>query len=370
MSPLVPCDPRSMIHDPRVLIVRTDRIGDVVLSTPAIRAVRAAYPKGYVALMVQPATRPLVEGHPMLDEVITFDKEGIHRTWVGMWRLAQQLRARRFDLALILHTTNRVLLLTWLAGIRHRVGYARRLGALLTRSLPYVKRLGERHELDYTLDLVRFAEMTHSPDGCPDPPEGYPAQDRTLEIASQPEGQAPVEAWLREVGVRPEDRLLLLHPGASCPSKRWSPERFAAVADCLAETRATRIAVIAGPGEEGVADAVRRGAKAPVLAPPKPFTLAELPWLLKRAQCLVSNDSGPVHLACAVGTPVVAIFGRWGGGLSPTRWGPTGQRSVVLHHDVGCRPCLAHRCQIGFVCLQAVTVDEVVAAVKQATGDR
>ena len=99
--------------------------------------------------------------------------------------------------------------------------------------------------------------------------------------------------------------------------------------------------------------------------PPAPFTLAELPWLLKRAQGLISNDSGPVHVASAAGTPVVAVFGRWGGGLSPTRWGPTGPRSAVLHHDVGCRPCLAHRCRIGFICLDAVTVDEVVAAAER-----
>ena len=345
-------DPRSTSHESRILIVRTDRIGDLVLSTPAIRAARAAFPQGYVALMVQPATRPLVEGHPALDEVITFDKVGAHHGWSGMRRLASDLRAKRFDLALILHSTNRVILLTWLAGIPRRIGYARRLGWLLTQRLPYLKRLGERHELDYTLDLVRLA--------------GIPAEDRTLEIAWQPDGEGAVATWLARAGVTPNDRLIVLHPGASCPSKRWPAERFAEVADHVA-TDGTRVAVIVGPGDEPLAEAVRQQASTPVLVPPSPLSLAELPWLLKRAHCLVSNDSGPVHVACAVGTPVVAIFGRWGGGLSPTRWGPAGPRSAVVHHDVGCRPCLAHRCQIGFLCLQVVTVDEVVEAVKQVT---
>ncbi len=334
----------------RILIVRTDRIGDLVLSTPAIRAVRAAYPRGYVAALVQPATRALVEGHPALDEVFVLDKQGRHRGVAGAWHLAAELRARRFDLALILHTTTRVVLLTWLAGIPRRVGYARRLGWLLTDRRPYEKRFGERHELDYTLDLVRAA--------------GIPADDRTLEIAWSSAGQGPVTTWLASAGIGPSDRLILLHPGASCPSKRWPPARFAAVADAVA-ARGSRVAVIVGPGDEALARDVQRQARTPVLAPPHPFTLAELPWLLKRAQCLVSNDSGPVHLACAAGTPVVAVFGRWGEGLSPTRWGPTGPRSAVLHHDVGCRPCLAHRCRIGFICLDAVTVEEVVAAVQQ-----
>lgn len=348
--------------------MRTDRIGDLVLSTPAIRAVRAAYPNGYVALMTQPATRPLVEGHPALNEVIPFDKDGAHRTWSGTRQLARELRARRFDLALILHTTNRVVLLTWLAGIPRRVGYARRLGGLLTTRLPYAKRRGERHELEYTLDLVRAV--------------GIQAQDRTLEIASSPAGRGPVERWLASAGVGSQERLIVLHPGASCPSKRWPAARFAEVADRVADDHAARVAaaegsrttcpswrvaVIVGPGDARVAEEVRRLARAPVLVPPAPFGLAELPWLLRRAAVLVSNDSGPVHVASAVGTPVVAIFGRWGGGLSPTRWGPTGPRSVALHHDVGCRPCLAHRCRIGFVCLQAVTVDEVVQAVRQVT---
>ena len=339
-----------MTRSPRILIVRTDRIGDLVLSTPAIRAVRACYPNGYLAALVQPATRPLLDGHPALDDLFVLDKQGRHHGWAGMRRLADDLRARRFDLALILHTTTRVVLLTWLAGIPRRVGYARRLGWLLTDPHPYEKRFGERHELDYTLDLVRAA--------------GIPADDRTLEIAWSPAGQGVVAQWLAQAGVGPADRLILLHPGASCRSKRWPPARFAAVADRLAAAGA-RVAVFAGPGDEGLAREVQRQARTPVLMPPAPFTLAELPWLLKRAQGLISNDSGPVHVASAAGTPVVAVFGRWGGGLSPTRWGPTGPRSAVLHHDVGCRPCLAHRCRIGFICLDAVTVDEVVAAAER-----
>jgi len=340
--------PPRLTPTARVLVVRTDRIGDLVLSTPAIRAVRATYPHGYLALMVQPATRPLVEDHPALDEVITLDKDGRHRSWAGMRRLSAELRVKRFDLALILHTTNRVAWLAWAAGIRYRVGYARRLGWLLTHRRPYEKRLGERHELDYTLDLVRLA--------------GIPAQDRTLEIAWQAAGQRAVTAWLDRVGVGAQDQLVLLHPGASCPSKRWPAERFAAVADQLATHRAVRVAVIVGPGDERLAEAVQQRARTPILVPPKPFTLAELPWLMQRAACLISNDSGPVHVACAIGIPVVAIFGRWGGGLSPARWGPTGPCCAVLHRDVGCRPCLAHRCQIDFVCLQAISVEEVSAA--------
>jgi len=327
-------------------------MGDLILSTPAIRAVRAAYPRGYLALLVQPANRALVEGHPALDEVILFDKEKAHRGWKGAMQLAWLLRSRRFDLAVLLHTTTRVVLLTWLAGIRYRVGFARRLGVLLTHGLPYQKRQGTQHEVDYTLDLVRAV--------------GIPADDRTLAIAWQAAGEESVRAWLARQGIAPGDPLFLFHPGASCPSKRWPAERFAAVADQLwARFPAGRWVVIVGPGEEPWGRAVVLRSRAPLILSDPPLTLAELPWLLKRASCLVSNDSGPVHVASAVGTPSVVVFGRWGGGLSPTRWGPTHPRSIVLHRDVGCRPCLAHRCKIGFACLEAVLADEVAAAVER-----
>jgi heptosyltransferase-2 len=162
--------------------------------------------------------------------------------------------------------------------------------------------------------------------------------------------------------------LIAVHPGASCRSKRWPAERFAAVADRLAERFGAKIVVVTGPDEVQVGKELVSRMRAPALCAFGLFSPSELAGLLAQVRLLISNDSGPVHLASAVGTPVVAIFGRWGGGLSPTRWGPTDPKSIVLHQDVGCRPCLAHRCPIGFVCLQAVSVDEVVAAATHVAG--
>ena len=138
----------------------------------------------------------------------------------------------------------------------------------------------------------------------------------------------------------------------------------------MAERHGARIVVVTGPGEISHGEAVIRQMKHPAVSALGRFSLGELACLFRRARCLISNDSGPVHLACAVGTPVVSIFGRWGGGLSPMRWGPTGPKSIWLHHDIGCRPCLAHRCTIGFACLEAVTEEEVMAAAENVAGLR
>ena len=340
------------MNTPRILITRTDRIGDVVLSTPVIRNLRRAFPGAYLGMMVRPEHRELVEGNPDLNAVILYDKACAEKGIAGNLRFARRLGEHRFDTALILHSTHRVILAAWLAGIRRRIGYARRLPWLLTDAIPDVKREGNRHELEYNLDLLRFL--------------GVESRERALFVPTRPEQEQAVEAFLRRQGIHGEKPLVILHPGASCPSKRWPAARFAAVGDRLTQELGARVMVIAGPDGVAQGEAVLRRMREKAVGALARFSLGELVCLFRRAACVVSNDSGPVHLAGAAGTPVVSIFGRWGGGLSPTRWGPTGPNGVVLHHDVGCRPCLAHRCTIGFICLEAVTVEEVMAAVNHA----
>lgn len=355
---------RQRDGDPRILIIRTDRMGDVILSTPVIRALRQAHPEAYLAMMVAPANRELVEGNPDLNAVVLFDQKGEHRGWRGTLRLARLLKAQRFDTALILHSTNRVVLVSWLAGIPRRIGYARRLPWLLTHRRSYVKRQGQKHELEYNLDLLALIRVNlKGSDPIGSDPTGF-----RLFVPTTAAQEAKVDDFLKSRRLADGKPLIAIHPGASCPSKRWRPERFAEVADRLAQRHQAEILVVTGPDAVENGRAVARGMRQPAHEALGLFSLGETAALLKRVRCLISNDSGPVHLACAVGTPVVSIFGRWGGGLSPRRWGPTGERSVALHRDVGCRPCLAHRCPIGFICLDAVRVEEVVAAAEHIAG--
>ncbi len=337
----------------RILIVRTDRMGDVILSTPVIRTLRRTFPDAYLGFMVQPAWRHLIEGHPDLNTVIVYDQNGIHKSCAATVRCASQLKQHHFDTALFLHSTNRVIWMGLLAGIPRRVGYARRMRWALTDSMPYLKKEGTQHELDYTLDLLKLI--------------GVKEFLRELSISlNESNFGGNVDKFLHQYGVNERKMVYILHPGASCRSKRWAPDRFAQVGDSLME-KGGCVIVVTGSSEKEVGHEVIRLMKKPAVPALGQFHAGELALLLRKANCLISNDSGPVHLACAVGTPVVSIFGRWEGGLSPTRWGPTGEKSMVLHKDVGCRPCLAHRCPIGFVCLETITVGEVLAAVEAVT---
>ncbi len=332
----------------RILIVRTDRIGDVLLSTPVIKAFRDNYPHAYIAMMASPYGKNVVEDNPYLDEVIVYDKDGKHKSWARSLKFARNLKKKRFDVAIILHPTNRVHLVTFFAGIPRRVGYDRKLSFLLTDRIKHTKQLGQKHELEYALDLARYL--------------GIEPKDNNIFLSVKPAAEARVEELLKEEGIGKNDKLLAIHPAASCPSKVWPNERFAEVADRLIAKYGFKAVVVSGPRDLTLARNVIRHMRSPAVNLAGKTSVGELAALLKRCSLFISNDSGPVHIAAAVGAPVVSIFGRSQKGLSPLRWGPVGKKSMVLHKNVGCIECLAHNCVKGFACLKAITVDNVIEA--------
>ncbi|MFA5146139.1 MAG: lipopolysaccharide heptosyltransferase II [Candidatus Omnitrophota bacterium] len=332
----------------KILIIRLDRIGDVVLSTPAMRAIREAYPASHIACMVRPHAADIVMGSPYIDEVLIYDKDGAHKGLRGTLSFAGALRRSRFDAAVILHPTGRTHIIAFLAGIPERIGYDKKWGFLLTKRLPHLKQLGMKHESEYTLDIVRHM--------------GIEPKDLSLYMPLSPESEKKIDSIFAGNGIRREDTVIVLNPGASCPSKRWPCKNFAQLGEVLCDRFRAKIVVAGGKGDVETGKGVAGSMKAGVLDLSGKTTVADLASIFRRSKLLISNDSGPVHIACAVGTPVVAIFGRNDRGLSPVRWGPSGKGDIVLHKDVGCGVCLAHNCKIGFKCLEAVTVEEVVAA--------
>ena len=340
----------------RVLIVRLDRIGDVLLSTPVIKAIRDAHPDTYIAMMVRRYAKEILEGNPYLDEVIIYDKTGRERNLSGNLNFLRSLRRRKFDVAFLLHPTKRTHVVTALAGIPHRIGYNKKWGGfLLTEKIPHNKHYGLKHEIDYVLDVLRYT--------------GLEPKNRALYMPVNPRSECRADKFLKEGGVAKDDLCIAINPGASCPSKRWSISNFAKVADALVEKYGAKVVVMAGKPDKEFGDKVSSAINKNCLNLSGKTSVADVASVLRRVKLFISNDSGPVHIACAVGTPVVAIFGRSDRGLSPKRWGPTGRRDIVLHKDVGCDECLAHNCNKKFKCLEAVTVDEVLAASDNVLGN-
>ncbi len=215
--------------DKKILLTRTDRIGDVVLSTPAIKAVRDKYPDAYIAFMVRPYAKDIVEGNPYLDEVIVYDKYGRQKTLLSTVKFALGLRKKKFDLAVMLHPTNRVHLISYLAGIPERVGYDRKLAVFLTKKVPHLKQAGKKHELEYTFDLLRAA--------------GVEARDKELFVPIHERDIGKIEKMLEEYHVSKDVPLIAVNPGASSRSKRWPAKNFAPVCDNLAKKYKARILI-------------------------------------------------------------------------------------------------------------------------------
>lgn len=340
----------------RILIVRTDRIGDVLLSTPVIKAVREACPNAHIAMVVSPYARDIVEGNPNLNEVIVYDKAGAQKSWLDSAKFSLALRKKHFDLAIILHPTNRVHLVTFFAGIPVRAGYNYKMGFLLTRKLKHSKHTGREHEVDYCLDVVRAL--------------GIDTSDKPLYMPIKEESDDYVQKLLKENGVAKEDKLAAIHPAASCPSKIWPADRFAKVADALVEKYGFKIVIIAAEKDKEIVRRVKNSMRHPAIDLSGKTTVSQLASLLKRCEIFISNDSGPVHISSAVGTPVIAIFGRNQAGLSPLRWGPVGKKDKFLHKEVGCVVCLAHNCDKGFKCLEAISVEEALEAVSDILANK
>jgi heptosyltransferase-2 len=320
----------------------------VLLSTPVIEAARKANPKAYIAFMTRPFTKDIVIDNPYLDEVILYDKDGIHHSVFGTVLFAQGIKKMKFDMALILHPSNRANWIAFLSGIPVRVGHDKKSPWLLTNKLPYLNPQGLKHETEYILDVAAAAGINY-PNLKPRP---------LMPVSRQAEDY--IAKFLADNAVEDKDRLAAIHPSASCPSKTWPYDRFAKVADALIEQTGCKVIIEDVKFARNVQDNMKH--KSIIL---QGASLQQAAALFKRCKFLISTDNGLAHIAAAVGTPCISIFGRKQAGLSPIRWKPLGQNVVVLHKDVGCIDCLAHNCKKHFACLEAISVDEVLGAAKK-----
>ncbi len=331
----------------KILFVRTDRIGDVIVSTPALRALRKTYPQAWISVMVSPLTRQAVECNPDINEVLVFDKKA------GLWsqfQFLRRLRARCFDVAIIAHCTNWVNWLAFLARIPRRIGYARRAGYLLTQALPNTKVLGEKHEADYILDLVKCVGVTHV--------------ERRLVFNYDETDLNFAKVMLKKMGLGEGRPVIAVHAGSRVPSRQWPREYYALLVQRLVREHDARVVLVGGTETMAVSrEIVPAGLEEKVVDLTGLLNLRELGSVVSQCALLVSNDSGPMHIAAAVGTPTVAIFGRKRPGLGPECWGPLGQRDVILQKDVGCKECPVDDCTLDYKCLRDLSVEEVYQAV-------
>jgi len=333
----------------RILVRGTNWVGDALLMTPALAAVRRTFPKAHLSLLVRPWVADLFRGNPAVDEILLYESGGAHRGLRGKLRLARELRRRRFDLAVLFQNAFDAALLAWLARIPERVGFATQgRGPLLTRAVPLPPELRTRHQMEYYLGLVRALGFSEGP------------AEPVLVVSAEEQERA--DTLLREAGCDETTPIVALNPGAVYGSaKRWPAERYAALADRLT-TEGCHPLLVGAPSDARAAAEVRTASGRPeALADLTGRTdLKVLAGILRRCGAFVTNDTGAMHVAAAVGTPLVAIFGP----TDPATTAPVSRRVTLLRRPVFCNPCLLRECPIDHRCMRGVSVEEVHGAVQ------
>lgn len=328
----------------RILVIKLRYVGDVLLATPVLSRLREGFPKAYLAMLVNAGTEAVVRGHPALDEVLILERGSVAR----QWRFMRELRDRRFDLVVDLTDGDRSALLSRLSGAPVRLGYnseARWRGRLYTEVIE-ANRFG-MHTVRYHLAATEALGLTGPP----------PAPILTAE----PGVQGKVGCLLNEVGLETERPLVCLHPGARWWFKSWPVERFAALADLIQTETTAQVLFLGGEQEESQAGRIAEGMKTPFRSLVGRTGLQELAAVLARATLVVSNDNGPMHMAAALGVPVIGLFGP----SDPAVWGPWGEGHHTFYKGLDCRACFHPDCFRGEQnCMRLIALEEVWRVVR------
>lgn len=336
----------------RILVRGPNWLGDAVMCEPALRGLRSLFPEAQIALLVKPAVADLFAGHPALTRVLTYDTKGRHAGLSGKWVLAGQLRRQDFDLAVLFQNAFEAAFLTFLAGVPRRYGYATDARSLLlTDPVAVPDRRTLVHQVHYYWDLLK--------------PLGLIGDPSAPELVVFPEEEQAMAGRFSQGGVTPSDVVVGINPGSTYGgAKRWLPERFAEVTDRLCHTiRMSRgqevsVVIFGAKGEERLGQEIAANLSSKSLVLSGATTIRELMAAVKRCEVLVTNDTGPMHIAAAFQVPVVAIFG-------PTDWrttSPFGSAHAIVRQPVDCAPCLLRECPIDHRCMTRVTVDQVYEA--------
>jgi len=332
----------------KILIRATNWIGDAVMSLPAIRAVRARFPQAHIAVLARPWVGDLYAREKCIDRVLPYLPAKGARDFAAKFRFAASLRREQFDCAILLQNAFEAAAVVRLAAIPHRIGYARDgRGWLLTAAIP-VPRAGEipRHERFYYLELLRRA-------GILDEIPPVPVIQLECADAAAREGAARFE----RLGIPPA--AIGVSPGAAYGgAKRWLSERFAEAARLMQEAKGGSIVLFGSPDErqlcETVAESIR-AADGAVWNLAGQTSLAEFIQLAAACRVFLTNDSGAMHVASALGVPTIAIFGA----TDDSTTGPAGECVRVIRHSVDCSPCLLRECPIDHRCMTGVTAERV-----------
>lgn len=335
----------------RVLVKEVNWLGDLVMSLPALRAVRRAVPQAHLAVLVKRELASFFDGSTWIDEIIPYALSPGLQGLRDRRRIIAGIRARRFELAVVLPKSFDAALWPALARVPRRAGFVSDgRGWLLTDKAMLTAELTERHQVhDYLYMLRHTLGIDGRADDCrPDVHEPH---------------RAKIQEWLAERRQQPDGRLIALGVAAAYgPAKEWPAERYVALIDLLAERHGVDCVLVGAPGERAKCEQVASASKHGAISAAGVMTVGEAVALLSLCDGFAGNDSGAMHMAAAVGIPTLGIYGS----TRPERTGPLGPRTRVIYRQIECSPCLERTCRFGhYQCLTQISPNEVARALKE-----
>ena len=328
-----------------VLIIKLRYIGDVLLATPTVRAIKAARPDVRVTMMVNRGTEDVLSGNPDMDEISVLDKGSL----AAQSQLVVDLRRRRFDTVIDLTDGDRSAFLSWISGAPVRIGFndeQRWRGHYYTQVVQSVP--GVRHRIDRDLETLK--------------PLGIQAGSRNPQLWLTPEEENSADQLLDQLGVQRSQPCVIQQPGARYWFKAWPVERYAELADRLTSQYGCQVLIGGSPQDIELAEKIQQMAKSNPIIMAGRTTIKQFAAIAKKSALFVGSDSGAMHIASVVGTPVVALFGP----SNPREWAPQRASVEVIYKGIDCRSCFHPTCERGELnCMKLITVDEVEAAARR-----
>ncbi len=313
-----------------------------MFSTPFIRAIRKKYPESFIVSLVVPRCVPILKDNPHLNEIIVFEEDGKHRGLMGVLRLIRLLRSKHFDTAFLLHRSFTRTLICWASGIPERVGYyTKKRAILLTKSIS--QPIEQLHKVEYFLNIAKTS--------------GIETENKDYEFFLSQADKNYIDTLFQENGLKESNFLVVINPGGNWHLKRWPKENFAELADRLIKDYRAKVIIT------GAKDNISLGRDIASLMESHPIifcgktTLGQLAALMGKVSLVISNDSGPMHIAVSQKIKVICLFGPTSAKIT----GPYGRGNyLVIQKDVGCEvPCYQLNCNDNR-CMKAITVEEVL----------
>lgn len=324
----------------RILIRATNWVGDAIMTLPALESVRENFPGAHITVLAKPWVAPIFEHHPAVDRVLVFDKgKGARDGFLEMLRMSRTIRKGRFDLAILFQNAFEAALLAFLGRVKLRVGYKTDgRSVMLTHGVSRTEKVLRIHQVGYYCNILRAM--------------GWHAEDRDPSLHTGRGVREEAAGILKQNGIGPKDFIVGLSPGAVFGSaKRWPPDRFAEIGDLAVGKWGARVVVFGSAGEKAIGDCVCKMMKHKALNFCGKSSLPVAMGAISLCRFFVTNDSGLMHMASALGLPTVAVFGS----TDHVTTGPRGPKTRIVRRAVSCAPCLKQECPTDHRCMLNIT---------------